>query len=546
MQLNKTLIILILSAAAVTSCKKQLDVKNPNEPTADAAQTESGIISIAQGGVYLNGFVDVKYTDAVYGEFWSGAMAFHEIMADVIGAEAANAYLNQIGCPNKVTLDNGTVVLNPNSPKEQIALIREINTNANQGANPLYYEWAYMYNMIYAGNQVLELLEKVKFASDAEAKKATIQAWVYWWKGFAYSRIGSTYYAGIINNAILGTNGNYVTKEKIIEESNTNLDKAASTVGAISNVTVYTSTMAKLIPAIFQVGKGGVPTPDMFKRNINTLKARNILVNKTVATMTSTDWNAILALVNNGIQQNDNVFTGRSNANGDFISGTGTVAGKTQSTLAGGNTYKLSERWVADFKTGDKRKDNNVKLTTTWTGNSDRGNAFNTRYTLVSGGNGVSGVAVYADITPGSYELYLACNYEENQLMQAEAKIYTGDIDGGLAIIDDIRDSQGAGLAPVSGTGLSLAAAKEELRRERRIVLAFRGLSFYDARRWGVINPIAQGGGKTGTTVLSNSGVVNTNATIEYNFLDYWDVPDNELVYNPPAEGSAAVKNPKQ
>lgn len=76
-------------------------------------------------------------------------------------------------------------------------------------------------------------------------------------------------------------------------------------------------------------------------------------------------------------------------------------------------------------------------------------------------------------------------------------------------------------------------------------MLPFRGLSFYDARRWGVINPIAQGGGRTGAVVVDGQGELNTNATIEYNFLDYWDVPDNELVYNLPVAGSAPVKNPK-
>jgi len=45
--------------------------------------------------------------------------------------------------------------------------------------------------------------------------------------------------------------------------------------------------------------------------------------------------------------------------------------------------------------------------------------------------------------------------------------------------------------------------------------------------------------------VITGTGAVNTNATIEYNFLDYWDVPDNELVYNPPGTGSVPVKNPR-
>ena len=70
---------------------------------------------------------------------------------------------------------------------------------------------------------------------------------------------------------------------------------------------------------------------------------------------------------------------------------------KPQSSPAGGATYKLSERWVQEFKAGDKRKDNNVLETEHWIGNSDRGNIFNTRYALVNGGNGAAGVVVYAN-----------------------------------------------------------------------------------------------------------------------------------------------------
>jgi hypothetical protein len=142
--------------------------------------------------------------------------------------------------------------------------------------------------------------------------------------------------------------------------------------------------------------------------------------------------------------------------------------------------------------------------------------------------------------------MYINVTWEENELMKAEAKINSSDIDGGLSAVDAVRANQGAGLAAVSGTGLTLAQAKEELRSERRITLAFRGLAFYDARRWGVINAIGSGGGRTKAVVLDNSDHLNTNATINYDFLDYWDVPDNELAYNPPADGSAEVKNPKQ
>ena len=123
-------------------------------------------------------------------------------MGDIIGAEAANAYMNQIGCPNSVTLDNGTVVPNPASIKTQYELCRYVNQNAQGVSNTTNYQWSYMYNMITAANSVLDLVDKVTFTgAGASTKKATLQAWAYWWKGYAYGQIGSMYYAGIIQNA---------------------------------------------------------------------------------------------------------------------------------------------------------------------------------------------------------------------------------------------------------------------------------------------------------------------------------------------------------
>lgn len=541
-----SIICIIFTISSFYSCKKQLEVNNPNQPTPSSAQTESGLISVAQGSIYRNGFISLKYSDGIYGFFWSGAIGFHEMMGDAIQAEAANGYINQLGAPDKATMDNGSVVLNPNSPNTQLALLRLINVNANQQANPLYYEWAYMYAMINGANSIVELSETAELGADAETKKATLKAWSLWWKGFAYSRIGSMYYAGLINNKSGELNNKYVSKEAIIAESNKNFDECVTVLNSISNTTVYSDMLTKLIPSFTQVGKGGILTPDMWKRSISTMKARNILVNTPAATMTAAQWGQVLTLTNAGIRASDKVFTGRSNATGDFLSASsGTVSSKVQATAAGGNTYKLSERWVQEFKPGDKRFTNNVKQTTTWIGNADRGHVFNTRYTLVTGGTGLAGVFVYANVAIGGEELFLAGNYEENELMKAEALINTGKIDEGLAFVDAVRTAQGAGLAAVTATGLTLAQAKEELRRERRVAFPFIGLSFYDARRYGIINPIAQGGGRKGAVVVSGTGVVSTNATIEYNFLDYWDVPDNELAYNPPGDGSAPVKNPK-
>lgn len=543
---RKYVTILAAVVLGFSSCKKDLAVQNPNSPTPESVNTESGILQFARGGVYVNGFRDAKYTDGVFGPFWAGATGFHEMMGDVITCDAANAFMNQIGCPEYVKHDDGTTVLNPNSPNTQLLQIRNNNVNAQAGNNTLYYEWAYMYNLVSSCNLLLEKAETVEFSGDAASKKAAVVAFANWWKGFAYSRIGSTYYAGLLLDAYLTTNGNYVSKERMIEEGNLALDRAVAAAKSAPDAGVFTDFMGQMIPEFFHVGKGDAQTPDMLERNANTLKARNLLVNKTTASMTAAEWGAILSLVENGIRNSDNIFTARSDERGDLYTASQFIAGKTQSSLAGGNTFKISERWVQEFKAGDKRMENNLVMTTPYLGQADRGNSHFTRYALINQGAGLDNVVVFANTDPGAYEMHLAGDYEENQLMKAEALINTGKIDEGLAEIDAIRSLQGAGLPAVSGTGLSLAQAREELRRERRIVIAFRGLSFYDARRWGVTEPISSGGGRTGAVAVTNTGVVSTNATIEYNYLDYWDVPGNELTYNPPLDGSAPVVNPKQ
>ena len=551
MKRNKILSLVLLLTIGFTACKKQLDITNINSPTPQSAENESGVIALAQGSIYRNGFYDLKFSDGVYGRFWAGTIGFQELQGDIIGAEAANAFMNQIGCPNKVTLDNGTVVVNPSNPKTQYELCRYVNQNAQGVSNTTNYMWSYMYNMITAANSVLDISNKITFTgAGAATKKATIQAWAYWWKGFAYSYIGSQYYAGIIQNAPTSastTNGNYVSKEAIIAESNSNYDKAIAAINAATSSADYTATLGKLIPSFLVKGKGGVLTTTAWIHSINTMKARNILVNKLKSQMTAADWANVLSLTNNGVTSSDLIFTARTDVNGSFIEST--VADKTSQNTAGAttNTYKLSERLVQDFRAGDQRKANNIlTLSSVALFNTDRGNVFNTRYSVrnngASGVTPIPGVVSWSNQTTGANEITIAASYEENELMKAEALIMTGQIASGVASIDAVRTYQGAGLAPLS-TSLTQDQAYEELRSERRIALIFKGLSFWDARRWDIIAPDKS---KTGCTVLSYTGVVSTNATIVYGYLDYWDVPDNELAYNPANPGSAPTSNPKK
>ena len=524
------------------SCKDQLDVQNPNQPTPATASSEAGIVALAQGSVYKNGFTSAgdKYYDGVVGAFYNGVVGIHELMGDVVAAEAANTYMNNLSAPDMVILDNGTQVPNPNNPPVQKTLLRAVNTNAQQGGNPGFHEWALMYQLNNACNTILDAVDKTTFTGDATAKKNAIKAWAYTWKGLAYSRIGSIYYAGLIVNTPSVTNNTYVTKEAIIAEATSNFDKAATAVTASGASADFQDIITALIPDFFQTAKGAVPTSAQWIKNLNTMKARNILVNNSTATMTAAQWDAILTLTNAGVGASDPVFAGNTNANGDIFSASGySVAARAVGSNASGGTFKISERLIQDFNTGDQRLAQNFKVYATWIGNADRGNAFNTRYAIKDGGNGLAGVYTYVNRTAGNAEIYLLGSYEENELMKAEAKLWKGDVAGAAASINAVRAYQGAGIAAITST--NAAVVKEELRKERRVALAFRGLSFYDARRWGVLD-----NGRTGAVVISKDGSsISTNATIKYGYLDYWDVPDNELANNPAGAGSAPTKNPK-
>ncbi|QJD77649.1 RagB/SusD family nutrient uptake outer membrane protein [Spirosoma rhododendri] len=544
------LTVALLSGSA---CKDQLDVGNPNAPTLSAnVNTEAGLISFAQGGVYINGFAN---GDGWLGDsYFSLPWGYSALMADIVGADASNNQVTTIGVPDYIILDDGTKQTNP---APQIGIIRAYNSRAATGAgnNPLYYQWLNMYALNNACNQVLATVDNISFSGDATSKKNTVKAWCYWWKGYAYASIGSMYYAGLIEDQAGATNGNYVSHDAIITQSNTYLNMAATTLSSISSTTDYQSMLGQLIPAVNQVGLGGVPSVDVWKRNINTMLARNIIANKlapfvngnpsatiaksSTSTMTAADWNSVLTLATNGIQKGDIVFTGRSTSQNSFFTPTGGTVSALTTNPNTASTFKVTERFIQAFNSGDKRLSNNFDTKTMYKNNY----TYTTRYSMVNGGNGASGVYVYGNRTAGAYELYIAGSYEENALILAEANLRLGNIEKGLGYIDDVRNYQGAGVAAVTGTSLTLAKALTELTKERRVALFSRGLSYYDSRRWGWIYDIANGGGSYGNTVVTTAGAVNKNVTISYNFLDYWDVPADESVLNP-STSSVATKNP--
>ena len=555
-RLNLYIISAFAALLVFGSCKKQLDVKDPNDPTFGSnVNTEAGITAFAKGAVYFNGF---NYGDGWLGDsYFSLPWGYHELMGDVIGGgQGSNNQVTTMGIPDKVQADpNDPSTIFTNPAPQAAGIIRTFNTTAAtaNSNNALYYEWLNMYALNNGCNLTLENLANVPLSAD---KANTIKAWAYWWKGFAYAQIGTLYYAGLIvdhSNTIVNK---YVSQSAIIAESNKNLNLALTTLGAISNQSDYNTVIAELIPTQNQVGLGIPLSSAQFVRTINTMLARNIVLNhlspfvngnpnatiskSSIPAISGADWQSVITFSSGGIKQGDYVFTGRTSASNSFFSATG---GSVAGLLAKSNqvsTYKVSERIVQQFKAGDKRLANFTQSSGTFYGDA---NTNSTRWTLVDGAAaGLSGIPILGSRGAGLLEIYIGPTFEETQLMLAEANIRTGNIETGLGYIDNVRNYQGAGVAAVKGTGLTLSQALKELSMERFAALAFRGLSFYDSRRFGWTYSIASGGGRYGNTVIYNNIVYN-NATFDYNFMDYWDVPADETEKNAPASGSAPVKN---
>ena len=513
-----------------SSCTKEsLDLPNPNSPGLISLDTEEGILR-AGLGVYS------KFGN----EYFWFAQTCHNAMGENVWTSVGNFSWRWVNQTSSITLSNATVLLPPIGGAQGKEL-KDRNTRAFGNDNVFFNEWAAMYLVNNQCNLILQQLNSPSLtfsgaASAVTSKKATLKAWAYWWKGFAYSKIGSLYVAGIITDQLNESNNEFKSRQQILEEATNNFDKCIAALAEVTDAGAYTTTLDRFIPTMTKVGKGGVFSIAEWRRHINTYKARNILVNKKVDELTAIEWNNILALTQDGLLPADKILTMRSadanvivpNANGPW----------TPWRVLSNAWEFLTERWVQEFKTGDARQARNVvQRATTVVNNGGRGFQYGTRWALKDIKDGGD----YASQVTGLAELPMGCTYEENALTRAEALIRTGAIEDGLLLIDAVRVYQNAQLPSVAGTGLNLSQAKDELYRERRIGLFLKNTPFYDYRRFGFA---CKDCARAGSVVVGPGGVIDDNATILYNYLDYWDVPLNELDFNTPSGTSAPVVYP--
>ncbi len=516
--MKKILFISIILGFTLVACDKEsLKLENPNEPGLASLRTEVGIQKAALG----------VYHPMRWDYFIWFTQVNHNVMGDATTVSAGNFGWRWVNQVSSITRPNGTVVTPPQG-SSQPEMLRQYNGRDFGDDNPMLHEWRPLYGTLGHANLMLSILDEVDFTgteAEIQLKKDTYKVWFLWWKGYVYSRIGSLYSKGIINDNYGELNTNYSTNEELIAEAKKIFEEIKSILTNIddSNLT-YQTLMSSFIPSSFRSGNGGFISPRMLERNINSYLARNILVNKYASDLTEAELNEIETLANAGIREGDKIFTVKSDPDPDacFVYQTTWSAVRL---LAGWEN--VSERLVQDFKDGDDRFARNIFVRATPNFNPQgRGLSYGTRYGAVDGGD-------YASWEPGFCEIPMAASYEETQLMLAEVKIRKNQIDAGLAHIDAVRSHQNAQLATVANTGLNRDAALEELRRERRVGLFLKGTSFYDARRWGILKPVSQGGGRANANVVVAADGTVEACTIDYNYMEWWDVPANETDFNP-------------
>lgn len=536
---------MVVGITTIASCSKEsLQIANPNDPTAESLKTEGGLTNFALGLVnkQLGNVVNAGNVNLL-----AIAMVNHSTMGDEWFMPYGNWGVRWTNQVYSVTPPGGSAIVNPFGVTQLVSM-QGFNSRQAGDRNGFLYEWFWAYNYIAQCNQILAAVDnpELVLSGDVAAKKALFKAWALWWKGYAYSRLGSMYLAGAIVNEPGKTTGDFVKNTDIIVEANKVLDACATALNGITANADYIALFKSITPSYN--APGDVVTPEMWRRIINTMKARNLMANKKVSVMTAADWQQVITLTSAGILPTDKVF--RQGYTSDGVNDVVGVFYHPFWLISSANEFCfVSERFIQEYKTGDARLAKNwfMPPANEWypANIRSRGLQFGTRFSPINIEDGGS----FATVNGALATLQIAGSWEENALSRAEALIYTNQIEQGLAIIDQVRTAQGAGLPAVAGTGLTQAQAISELRRERRVALYVRGTAFYDARRWGRTAPLSAGGGRTDAVVFLPGSLIGGGAddvrvcTMDYRYVDYFDVPQNELDFNPASSVSAPVKN---
>lgn len=500
------------------ACEEGLDVTNPNDPTPDIVMTEEGMKRQATGmWVAPPGFVGLPGGG---GWAWFG-WSLLEAMGDNIVMPWINFDWNRFfGNAELIEYSDGTAPWSPrgqsNPARSQAEWANFVNDRQiTAGGYEVQWQTAYAFNT--EANRMLQALnEGISFSGNAQQKEDAYRAWAHFWKGYGYALVGLFYEEGIINNDPIGTNNDFKTNAEMIAEAQAEFDRALETAaqfGAIAN---------DVIPNFFPTNV----TAESFIQNIYTLKARTLLMSKRRADITTAEWEQIRDWATQGLMDNSGALVIESDES-TYLT---TVTQRWR--LATNIWHRVSPRVIQILSENNDARLNRFQF-------DSGGGTFANRVTQpqINSPWLTLDTSPYASFVPGVAPQFVL-SAEENKLMLAETELALGNSGAAAAWVNDVRNM------PLQQAGLpDLATATfTDIRNERKVALLGRSLAFYDARRLGELDSRAEGGGTLGVWVyhLDASGalVLDPDANIYFDFLDYYAIPDAEADFNPRSDVS--------
>jgi len=515
--LNKkyAVLILVFVLMAPLGCEKQLDVTNPNNPTPDIVKSEEGMKRQALGLWNGGG-----------GGWWEWvSWTLLEAMGDNVVLPWINFDWNRFfGNIELIEYSDGTAPWSPRmqaSPSfSQTQWVNFVNDRqVTGGGYEAQWESAYRFNN--EANRILQALDSqggVPFSSNAQEKEDAYRSWAHFWKGYAYQMVGLFYNKGLIIDEPDATNSDYQNSAQMIEAAQAEYDLALQTASSFGVIA------SAVIPDIFPTNI----TTASYIQNIYTLKARALLMSKRRTNITQAEWQQIRDWANQGLMTNDGALVIDSDES------TYLFAVTHRWRLATNIWARVSPRVVQVVNENPNGTDARAARFQFDSSGGTYANRvtqpqINSPWLVVAG-------TPYASQSPGTPQFVVSA--EENMLMLAEAELALGNPGTAADWVNQERKMplQQAGLPDETSVDMTT------IRNERKIALFGRALAFYDARRLGEIDSQADGGGVQGAWVYhidSNQNLVlDSDASLFFDFLSYYDIPAAEQDFNPPVAGT--------
>lgn len=125
---------------------------------------------------------------------------------------------------------------------------------------------------------------------------------------------------------------------------------------------------------------------------------------------------------------------------------------------------------------------------------------------------------------PGSQDFYVI-RYADVLLMRAEAMVETGDVNGAMDLVNQVRARVGMPRVQDVSGAVGVGQMRTIVRHERRVELALEGLRFYDLKRWNQI--------EEGVIRASGDPVPSYNPQYLQGKSSVFPIPQNEIDVNP-------------